>query len=125
MTLPEILDRWTARREELATLKASVDGATLCDQVLADLISITRDRETEALNLTDAARESGYSVGHLGREIRAGRIPNAGRDKAPKILRRNLPRKPGFLPESELESSVSRKRIARAVVNSSNEVDDG
>lgn len=36
------------------------------------------------------------------------------------ILRRDLPRKLGTLPESPLEYTLSRKRIAQAVATSSN-----
>jgi hypothetical protein len=40
MTPSEIRDRWLARRDELRRLNASVDGAALCDEVLADLEKI-------------------------------------------------------------------------------------
>ena len=40
----EIRDRWLARRDELRRLNASVDGAALCDEVLADLEKIVSDR---------------------------------------------------------------------------------
>jgi hypothetical protein len=126
MTPREILDRWHARRAELAALNASVDGARLCDEAIRDLEQLVNGSGDEALTLVEAAEESGYTAGHLGREVRAGRIPNAGRENAPKIRRRDLPRKPGFLPTSELETTLSRKRIAQAVANSSNHgVSDG
>ena len=122
----EIIDRWAQRRDEWSRLHVTVDGAALADEVLADLNAITSEHGNVPLNLIEAAGESGYSVGHLGREIKAGRIPNAGRDNAPKILRRNLPRKPGVLPEGELSATVSRKRIAQAVAHPSNNgVSDG
>ncbi len=72
----------------------------------------------DLLTLTEAARESGYSADHLGREIRAGRIPNAGRPHAPRIRRGELPRKPGPL-RSAPALGVSRVQIARSVVNRS------
>ena len=127
MSAREIIDRWAARRDELARLKAVVDGAVLCDEVLADLNAITNEHGNMPLSVAEAARESGYSAGHLGRELKAGRIPNAGRENAPKILRRDLPRKLGAsLPQSQLEATLSRKRIARAVANSSsNGASDG
>jgi hypothetical protein len=126
MTARDLIERWSTRRHELARLKATVDGVLICDEVLADLEQLGADNANEPLSLTEAARESGYSAGHLGREIKAGRIPNAGRENAPKILRRDLPRKVGFLPESELAYTVSRKRIAHAVAHPSNtEASDG
>jgi len=51
--------------------------------------------EDTPLNLQQAAEESGYSADHLGRLVKDGEIPNAGRTKAPRILRKDLPRKPG------------------------------
>ncbi len=44
-----------------------------------------------ALTLRQAAEESGYSADHLGRLIRDGKIPNAGRPGAPRIARGDLP----------------------------------
>ena len=41
------------------------------------------------------ARESGHSADHLGRLVRDGNIPNAGRSGAPRIARQHLPRKAG------------------------------
>ena len=53
-------------------------------------------RDNAPLNLQQASKESGYTPDHLGRLVKAGEIPNAGRANAPRILRKNLPRKPGF-----------------------------
>lgn len=47
-----------------------------------------------ALTLAEAAAESGYSPDHLGRLVREGKIPNAGRPGAPRIARRDLPERP-------------------------------
>jgi hypothetical protein len=75
-------------------LGVHVDGAKLCEEILADLEQLDAAGE-EALTLVEAAKESGYSADHLGRLVRAGDIENVGRAHAPKIRRRNLPRKPG------------------------------
>jgi hypothetical protein len=40
------------------------------------------------------AAEAGIPLLHLGRLVRDGVIPNAGRERSPRILRRDLPRKP-------------------------------
>ena len=67
-------------------------------QVLAQFEAQLRGRmewENTPLNLQEGARESGYSPDHLGRLVKAGEIPNAGRENAPRILRKHLPRKPG------------------------------
>lgn len=65
-----------------------------------ELETALQDNEDDLLNLQEAARESGYSADHLGRLIREGKIPNAGRRNAPRIRRSDLPRRP--------ETAVSR-----------------
>lgn len=42
----------------------------------------------EALTFGEAASESGFSAGHLGRLVREGTIPNVGRKGASKWLRK-------------------------------------
>ncbi len=69
--------------------------AVVLDRCAADLEDTLRERDETTLSLTQAARESGYSADHLGRLVREGKIPNAGRPGAPRIARRHLPRKTG------------------------------
>jgi hypothetical protein len=61
----------------------------------SDLEAALEEGAKEALTLTEAADESGYSADHLGRLVRDGKIPNAGRPGAPRIARRSLPAKAG------------------------------
>jgi hypothetical protein len=45
-------------------------------------------RETalaETMSLTEAAERTGYSAEHIGRLVRRGRLPNAGRKNAPRV----------------------------------------
>jgi hypothetical protein len=70
-----------------------VDGAQLCDELLAELESAVRSRDDELLTLPAAASVSGYTVDHLARLIRQGKLPNAGRKHAPRICRRDVPPK--------------------------------
>ena len=62
---------------------------------LRSAVRARQEWENTALNLQQAARESGYSADHLGRLVRSGEIANAGRENAPKVLRKHLPRRPG------------------------------
>src|SRR3954453_23038027 len=87
MTLAELRLAWTERRDEWRRLGVSVDGAKLCEEVLADLGALDASGE-QALSLVEAAAECGYSADPLGRLVRSGAIPNAGRENAPKIRRR-------------------------------------
>lgn len=93
-TLAALRERWQARRDELRRLHALVDGAVLCDELLAELDRLTDSAASEALSLTRAAAESGYSADHLGRLVREGKLANVGRPNAPRVRRADLPRKP-------------------------------
>jgi len=91
----EFFARWERRRDELRRLNALVDGAVLIDEFLDDVEQLHRHRDDEVLTLARASAESGYSVDHLGRLIREGRLPNVGRQRAPRLRRVDIPRKPG------------------------------
>ena len=76
--------------------------ATAIERCADDLEATLRERDETTLSLVEAARESGYSRDHLGRLVRDGKIPNAGRPNAPRIARRHLPRKaPAHAPLAE------------------------
>lgn len=121
MTTLEFLEKWSAEAETLKRRAALVDGAALLTEVLADFVAVTRGDADDTLNLQEAARESGYSADHLGRLLRDGKLPNAGRANAPRIRRRDLPRKPAALrpdwPPVSLPGATPGQ-IARAVVTS-------
>lgn len=121
MTALEFLEKWSAEAETLKRRGALVDGAALLAEVLGDFAAVTRSNADETLSLQEAARESGYSPDHLGRLLRDGKLPNAGRPNAPRIRRRDLPRKPTALrpdrpPVSLLGATPGQ--IAWAVVTS-------
>jgi hypothetical protein len=59
-----------------------------------DLEASEIEQSLECLTLAEAARESGYSAAHLARLLDEGRIANAGRKRAPRIKRGDLPKKP-------------------------------
>jgi hypothetical protein len=67
--------------------------ATALDVCARELDAALQDLEDVPLTLKRAAAESGYSEDHLGRQVREGRIPNAGRPNAPRVRRGDLPRK--------------------------------
>lgn len=93
MTPSEIRDRWLARRDEFRRLKASVDGAALCDELLVDLASIVNDPNEKPVSIRQAAKLSGYSEDHIGRLVRDGKLGNVGRKHAPRVLPSALPRR--------------------------------
>lgn len=124
MTRDELFARWQARRAEWKRFGVHVEGAVLADEVLADLALLERSEGDEILSLAAASSESGYSKDHLARLIRQGTIANAGRPNAPRVRRRDLPRKAAGL-QSQQENDISRAQIARSVVTSFRERNDG
>lgn len=71
-----------------------------------------------AILLAEAAKVSGYSVDHLGRLLRQGKIPNRGRRHSPKIQRGDLPIRPtavartrrgGYDPIADARNLLSRQ----------------
>ena len=95
--LDELHVKWKTRRDEFARFRASVDAATLCDELLADLENAVQVRDGEILTLREASTVSGYTVDHLARLIRQGRIPNGGRRGAPRIRVGDIPVRPGHV----------------------------
>ncbi len=91
MTADSLVSRWTQQLEAFARVNALVDGAKLVNDFLVDLRGLETNSEERILTLKVAAEESGYSVEHLARLIRQGRVPNAGRCNAPRIRARDLP----------------------------------
>ena len=78
-----------------------------------------RVTELEELTLQEAAKESGYGADHLGRLVRDGKIQNAGRRNAPRILRSDLPVKRGRFDISQHSSqygNASKEQIVRYIV---------
>jgi hypothetical protein len=113
-----VLARWQRRREEWARLGVQVDGATLCDEVIADLEALVESEEGVLLNLTEAAFYSGYSRAHLGRLVSGGQIRNWGRPRAPRVRTGDLPIKAGHLPTGTAGAQVaasSKRCIVRSV----------
>lgn len=53
-----------------------------------------REHDDEPLTLPEAAARSGYSVDHLGRLVRDGRLANIGRHGAPRVRAGDLPSRP-------------------------------
>jgi len=72
--------------------------------------------DDELLTVTQAAAETGYSQRHLRRMVADGTIRQAGTPNRPRLLRSELPRKPGHgiaLPRPEPASSITQ--VARAI----------
>src|SRR3954468_10313991 len=88
----DLPETWRALAMQQRNLGADAQARTLewcADQLTTAMLQ----KADELLSLHRAAQESGYSVDHLGRLVREGRIPNSGRKAKPLIRRKDLPRK--------------------------------
>ena len=112
-TLP---DTWRIQAKTLRQYGGETPAVAL-EACAAQLEAMLRERGKTTLSLTDAARESGYSADHLGRLVRDGRIPNAGRPGAPRIALSHLPRKTNpRMAEKALLREVSTAQIVQSVI---------
>ena len=95
--------------------------ATAIERCAEDLEATLVERDETTFSLVEASRESGYSADHLGRLVRDGKIPNAGRPGAPRIALKDLPRKAHVpaeprLAENRRSSKVSNAQIVQSII---------
>ncbi len=95
--------------------------ATALERCADELEGTIQERDGTTYSLVEASRESGYSADHLGRLVREGKIPNAGRPGAPRIARVDLPRKAAPPVEPRLAvatqpSDVSNAQIVQSII---------
>lgn len=119
MTRDELFHIWRSKQAEWARLGMTASAATLVDAILEDVESVFRGEANAALTLSEAAKQSGYSVDHLSRMVRTGALENVGRRGAPRIRAGDLPRRTPPCGRPDPSSNIgSRRRIALAVASS-------
>jgi hypothetical protein len=93
-------EKW---RQEAALLRrhGAIEAATTKEACAEELDAYETEHGLEALTLTQAAAESGYSAAHIARMLESGRLPNAGEKYAPRICRKDLPKKPPKAPAAQ------------------------
>lgn len=84
---------WRARAAELEPFASG--AAAAFRQAADELEEAIRQAEDAELTLAEASRESGLAQRTLRLKVASGVIPNAGRKGAPRIRRRDLPRRAG------------------------------
>ncbi len=118
-TLGILSEEWRRRAETLRRYGGDAPAAAL-DACAAELDAALHRQDHAILTLTEAAEESGYSASHLGRLVREGTIPNAGRPGAPRIALKDLPLKARGAradgDETGLADSPSLPQVANAEV---------
>ncbi len=90
--------------------------ATAIERCADDLEATLVERDEATFSLVEASRESGYSADHLGRLVREGKIPNAGRPGAPRIALQDLPRKASPPAEPRLAEKPRRSDLSNAQI---------
>ncbi|MDE0072572.1 MAG: hypothetical protein OXR82_08040 [Gammaproteobacteria bacterium] len=106
---------WRRRAKALRRYGSEPPAVTL-ERCAAELEDTIVERDETTYSLVEASRESGYSADHLGRLVRDGKIPNAGRPGAPRIARRDLPRKAHVPAEPRLAEEPRRRDVSNAQI---------
>lgn len=108
-----LAEKWRqeADRDEQRGLR---DAAAMGRHFADELEAYEENYDNAILTLDEAASESGYSKDHLSLLILQGKLPNAGKKGAPRIARRDLPRKPRTAPP--LQASTSGPQLVQAAL---------
>ena len=111
---------WRQRAEQLRDWGGGDDAARLWERAAVELEQALAAAGNDTVTLTEAARLTGLTAAHLGDQVRAGKIPNAGRKGRPRIRRTDLPAVKHPVPEhpprravispSERTSIIRRRR---------------
>ena len=110
-----LLEQW---RSEMALYERSgqQEWSDFLDSLAAELERYWNEVWNEALDLAQAATESGYSTDQLRRHIQQGTMPNASSGGEIRILRRHLPRKPGHGVAAVTQAAPSSRTQAACVI---------
>lgn len=90
LTPSDLPETWRVLAAQLRSLGGDAQARTL-EWCADQLTSAVLQKADELLSLHRASEESGYSIDHLGRLLREGKISNAGRRAKPLIRRCDLP----------------------------------
>ena len=111
-----LVEAWRTAATTLRKFGAE-EQATVLDRCADELEARLEEQGARPLTLQEAAALSGYSRDHLGRLVREGKIPNAGRLGAPRIARKHLPIKAGEVAGPRLVREIDRTQIVRSAIN--------
>lgn len=93
MDIQPVIERLREKAQDMRPI--TPEGANALELAAEIVEEYALEWGSKELTLKEAAAESGYSTDQLRRHIAQGRIQNAGQTGAPRIRRRNLPKKPG------------------------------
>jgi hypothetical protein len=123
--LRSLASKWRTEAKRLRQFEAHGQAAA-CEQLANELEAALAAWDLSPLTITEASEHSGYSEDHLRRLVRQGQVPNAGRRNSPRILHRDLPRKPCNKDGPAATNVVDfKEQIARSVADSEKGGSDG
>lgn len=101
-----------------ATLRryGAEEQASAIEQCADELERSSQKHDDAPLTLQEAAKFGGYSAEHLGRLVREGKVPNAGRKGAPRIARKDVPIKAGKVASGPQIREIEFKQIVRSAI---------
>lgn len=104
-SLEALAEAW---RREAETLRANgvEAGAKICEKHAKELEAAGAAQQFDTVTLEEAEEIGGYSYSHLQHLVAEGKIPNAGREGAPRLYLQDVPRKPGFGSGDEASPSA-------------------
>lgn len=111
-----LVAEWQATAATLRSYGA-VAQATVLERCAEQLEARLEEQGATPLTLQEASDLSGYSSDHLGRLVREGKIPNAGRPGAPRIAREDVPIKAGHVAQASRICQIDREQIVRSIIN--------
>ncbi|MCK5489030.1 MAG: hypothetical protein KAI98_03535 [Gemmatimonadetes bacterium] len=86
---------WRSDADRYERDEALVRGEAVLRRAADELEAAWNAWQLEELTVAQAANESGYTISAIEKQLRWGRIPNAGEAGRPRIRRSDLPRKAG------------------------------
>ena len=98
--LLDLAARW---REEAGLLRGygASEAAAAAESHAEQLTEAIEEADHEKLTLDEAARASNYSKRRLRELVADGSIPNYGRKGAPRIQRKDLPKRAGSVKKAD------------------------
>jgi hypothetical protein len=120
--MPDALPSTWRERAHFLREYGDANTAKLWELAAKELEAALAAHGEETLTLVQAAKLSGFTADHLSAAIKKGRIPNAGRDGAPRIRRSDLPMKrvggPGRPARAESPQANAEREQVRRIAES-------
>ncbi len=107
----QLAEQW--EKEAKAYERDGQPGAAILRRVAEQVVKKAQEWLTkEPLTLREASIESGFTETHLQRLIHDGKLENVGEPRSPRVLRQDLPRKPGYrlIPDPDPIGEAARAR---------------